>query len=149
MERPKIFVLVEMQFVDTHAHIYLSEFREDRPEMIERCLENGVNQIFLPNIDSSTIEDMLQLEADYEGVCIPMMGLHPGSVKENFEKELEQIEYWLKKRPFAAVGEIGLDFYWDDQYRDQQLEALSIQIDRASQLGRPIVLHTRNSFEET
>ena len=121
-----------MEFIDSHAHIYLKEFREDRREMIDRCLEKGITKIFLPNIDSSTIDDMLQLESDYPDVCIPMMGLHPASVKQDFDKELEQVEYWLAKRPFAAVGEIGLDFYWDEQFREQQLEALSIQIDWAA-----------------
>ncbi len=138
-----------MKFIDTHAHIYLTEFVEDHRQMVERCLEVGVTKIYLPNIDGSTIEDMLLLESQYPNVCIPMMGLHPGSVKEDFEEQLKLVEYWLHKRSFAAVGEIGSDFYWDTQFRDQQMEALSIQIDWAHELNLPIVVHTRSSFDDT
>ncbi len=138
-------------FTDTHAHLYLHQFDEDRAEMMQRALTNGVTKIFLPNVDSETIADLYQLADAYPANCFPMMGLHPCSVKQNFEEELALAEKELKNsgRRFYAVGEIGLDFYWDITFREQQFIALEHQMNWAKELDLPIVLHCRNSFSET
>ena len=138
-----------MSFIDTHAHIYDEQFEEDIREVIERCLEADVTTIYMPNIDHTSVDGMLELEHRYPAQCVAMMGLHPGSVKKDFERELYLVEEWLGKRSFAAVGEIGLDYYWDTTYKGQQQEALRIQIAFAKQHNLPIVLHTRDSIEDT
>ena len=116
-----------MALVETHAHIYSDKFKDDVDEMIERSREQGVEKIYMPNIDSESIDAMLELEYRYPGYCIPMMGLHPCSVDKNFEKELYIVEEWLNKRDFVAVGEMGTDLYWDKTYFEQQKEAFNIQ----------------------
>jgi len=136
-------------FIDTHAHIYLDEFREDREVMIKRAQESGVNRIYMPNIDHSSIEGMLELVDKYPDVCFPMMGLHPCYVKADFETELRLVESWLAKRKFAAVGEIGTDLYWDKTFWEQQKEVFRIQVGWAKQYGLPIVIHCRESINET
>lgn len=138
-----------MNLIDTHAHLYLDQFKDDLPEIIDNAIKNGLKKIYLPNIDHSTIDAMLALEEKYPGYCIPMMGLHPGSVKKDFEKELYVIEDWLNKREFAAVGEIGIDLYWDKTFSEEQKEAFKIQIEWAKKLNTPIVIHNRESFDET
>src|SRR5690242_5687732 len=102
-----------MQFTDSHTHLYLKEFTSDRDLLIKEAIEKGVSRFFLPNIDSSSIEDMIALEKKYPGNCFAMMGLHPCSVKENWKEELSIVEKKLAERKFAAVGEIGIDLYWD------------------------------------
>ncbi len=134
-----------MELIDTHTHLYLDQFEEDRDEMIRRALEVGVKQMYLPNIDSSSIDAMLQLESAYPEHCIAMMGLHPCSVKENYKEELAIVEEWLEKRAFAAVGEIGIDLYWDKSFINEQKEAFLIQCEWAKKLGVPIVIHTREA----
>ena len=134
-------------FVDTHAHLYLKQFDEDRDEMMARALAQGIEKVYLPNIDSSTIDRMLALEKDYPGRCFPMMGLHPCSVKENYKEELAIVEQWLMDRPFCAVGEIGVDLYWDKTFREQQEEAFRIQINWAKDCQVPIVIHCRESMD--
>lgn len=136
-------------WVDTHAHIYLEDFDKDRPDMLARCREAGVNEIYMPNIDHTSIDRMLELENKHKDLCIPMMGLHPCSVKKDFEKELYRVEQWLSKRTFAAVGEMGTDLYWDKTFWDQQKEAFTIQVSWARKYKLPVVLHTRQSIEET
>ncbi len=136
-------------FIDTHAHIYADAFGEDTKAMVERALESGVREIYMPNIDHTSIESMLELEEKYPGHCIPMMGLHPCHVNENFEKELSIVEEWLEKRKFSAVGEIGMDLYWDKTFGQQQREAFKIQIGFAKKYQIPIVIHNREAFEET
>ena len=111
--------------IDTHSHIYLPDFSEDRDEMIQRALDTGISKIYMPNIDSSSINMLYQTEKDYPDICIGMMGLHPCSVKEDFENELKIIEIELFKRAFSAVGEIGLDYYWDKTFIEQQKTASS------------------------
>lgn len=138
-----------MELIDTHCHLYSEEFEEDRDAMIERAQSAGVQQFYLPAIDSTAIESMLTLEAKYPGVCIPMMGLHPCYVKENFRKELKIVEAWLAKRPFVAVGEIGLDLYWDKSYYAEQQEAFAIQMQWALDLKIPIVIHSREAMIQT
>lgn len=138
-----------MQFIDTHAHIYLPEFKPDREEMIIRANQASVSRIYMPNIDHRTTDEMLELEANYPQMCFAMMGLHPSSVKKDFEKELYQVENWLAKRPFAGIGECGIDLYWDKTFFEQQKEALRIQIQLAKKYKLPIILHTRDAFTET
>lgn len=136
------------EYIDTHAHIYLEQFSKDLPEVIERAREVNVTKIYMPNIDHTSIDDMLEVESKYEE-CIAMMGLHPCSVNKDFEKELYLVEDWLSKREFVAVGEIGTDLYWDKTYWEQQKEAFKIQVDLAKKHGLPIVIHCRESLDET
>ncbi len=138
-----------MNLIDTHTHLYAEEFKQDIDEVIARAQAAGVEVFYLPGINSNDIPAMLQLEADYPGVCKPMMGLHPCYVKENWEQELAIIEQWLKQRSFAAVGEIGLDYYWDTQFKTQQQFAFNQQMEWAVQYALPIVIHTRNAMQET
>lgn len=138
-----------MTFVDTHAHIYDEQFDDDIQDVVARCQEADVSTIYLPNIDHASVDAMLEREHRYPEQCIAMMGLHPGSVKKDFERELYEVEAWLNRRSFAAVGEIGLDYYWDTTFREQQQEALRIQIEFAQQHQLPIVLHTRDALEDT
>lgn len=135
--------------IDTHAHIYLEHFQEDRNEVIQRALDAGVKRILLPNIDSTSIDSMLELEEKYPGVCYAMMGLHPCSVKEDFKKELQLVEDWLNKRLFLAVGEMGTDLYWDKTFWEQQKEAFHFQCELALKHDLPIVIHCRESIDET
>jgi len=136
-------------YIDTHAHIYLKEFKDDRADMMARALENNVERIYMPNIDHTSIDDMFEMEVRYPGHCIPMMGLHPCYVKKDFERELYQVESWLSKRKFAAVGEIGTDIYWDKTFWEQQQEAFRIQVEWAKQYSLPVVIHCRESIDET
>lgn len=135
--------------IDTHCHLYLEEFRSDLSEVIERADAEGVKKFYLPAIDSSEINDMLLLEENFPGKCFAMMGLHPCSVKENYKDELRIVEEWLAKRRFAAVGEIGLDFYWDRTFTEQQYIAFRIQVELSVKYNLPIVIHTRNAMQET
>ncbi len=135
--------------IDTHTHLYSTEFDEDRTEMIQRALDKGVEKFYLPAIDSETHERMLDLEAEYPNQIFSMMGLHPCSVKpESWEKELEIVKKYLGKRHFVAIGEIGIDLYWDQSTLDIQVKAFEQQIDWAIEFDLPIVIHTRSSFDE-
>lgn len=116
---------------------------------MERAQEEGVTRIYMPNIDHTSIDAMLEAETKYPQHCIPMMGLHPTSVDKDFERELYLVEEWLEKRKFAAVGECGIDLYWDKTFLPQQQEALRVQVALAKKYQLPIVLHTRDSFNET
>ena len=136
-------------FIDTHAHIYHEDFLPDRIDMLQRCLEQRVTKIYMPNVDHATIDAMLELESRSSGQCIPMMGLHPCSVKKGFERELYLIEGWLSKRKFSAVGEIGTDLYWDKSLFDYQKEAFIIQVNWAKKYNLPIVIHCRESIDQT
>ncbi|MEP2298373.1 TatD family hydrolase, partial [Algoriphagus sp.] len=133
----------------TPAHIYSSKFDSDRDQIVQDIRDAGIERVYMPNVDVETIPAMLACEEKYPGLCIPMMGLHPCDVKEDFRKQLEVMEDWLKKRQFAAVGEIGLDLYWDKTFFEQQKEALRIQIGWAKEMNLPIVLHCRDSIDET
>lgn len=135
-------------FVDSHSHIYSEEFSSDRDEAIDRAINAGVSKIVLPNIDSSTIKPMLDLADSDPQLFVPLLGLHPTSVKEDFRKELEIIEYWFGKRKFAGIGEIGIDLYWDKTFINEQIEVFKIQIDWAKRGRIPIVIHVRDSFKE-
>ena len=135
--------------IDTHCHLYLDEFKNDITEVMKRAEDAGVHKFYLPAIDSTEIENMLLLESKFPGKCFAMMGLHPCSVKENYQAELTIVEDWFAKRKFAAVGEIGLDFYWDKTFEKQQYEAFQKQIELSLQYNLPIVIHTRNAMQET
>ncbi|WP_299708234.1 TatD family hydrolase [uncultured Pontibacter sp.] len=138
-----------MILVDSHAHIYTEQFKQDRDEALARAKGEGVEKIYMPNIDHTSIDVMLETEVKHPEQCIAMMGLHPTSVDKDFEKELYLVEEWLGKRKFAAVGECGIDLYWDKTFLPQQQEALKVQVELAKKHQLPIVLHTRDSFEET
>lgn len=134
--------------VDSHSHLFLEEFSEDLPQVIERARAAGVSHIFMPNIDSSTIEPMLTVCRNYEGYCFPMIGLHPTSVDRNYEKQLAVVaEYLERTSEFVAVGEIGLDLYWDKTYLEEQLQAFDRQIRWALEYQLPVVIHCRDAFE--
>jgi len=135
--------------IDTHAHLYSEQFASDRFTMLERAIEQGITRIIMPNVDSTTIEGMLELEHRFSNLCYPAMGLHPCHVKKDFEKELYVVEEWLFKRPFTAVGEIGLDLYWDKTHFEEQQEAFLIQLAWAKQLHLPAIVHTRSCMDET
>ena len=133
--------------IDTHAHIYLPEFDKDRPQIIDKAREAVITKILMPAIDSSTHTAMLKSEENYPE-CIPMIGLHPCSVKENYEEELEVIDKYMRQRSFIAIGEIGLDFYWDVSFREQQFDAFHRQIKTAIENNIPIAIHSRNAINE-
>lgn len=135
-------------FVDSHSHIYSADFSLDRDEVITRALEAGVERIVLPNIDSSSIKPLLDLTDTVPGLFFPLVGLHPTSVKEDFRKELQILEYWLGKRRFYGIGEIGIDLFWDKSFLEEQIEAFTTQIAWAKNRNFPIVIHVRDSFNE-
>lgn len=134
--------------IDTHTHLYLSDFTSDIDSIITTCRNQNIEKFFLPNIDSSTVNDLLQLAANYPAVCYPMMGLHPCSVKENYKEELSKIEAELSSNKFIAIGEIGIDLYWDKSTLEIQKEAFITQINWAKKCSLPIVIHARDSFDE-
>jgi len=137
-----------MIFTDTHSHLYLKGFNNDLDEVIKNAAENDVRYIFLPNIDSSSIDDMIDVCNKYPGTCFPMMGLHPTSVKANYEEEMEKIEEQLSKHEFCAIGEIGIDLYWDKTYKKEQELVFRKQVQLAKETDLPIVVHSRNSINE-
>ena len=135
--------------IDTHAHIYLEQFKEDIDDVITRSKKLGIERIYLPNIDHTSIYDMLGLEEKYSDFCLATMGLHPCSVKADFEKELYLVEDWLSKREFVAIGEMGTDLYWDKTFLEQQVEAFKIQAKWAKDYKLPIIIHCRESLDMT
>jgi TatD DNase family protein len=135
-------------YIDTHAHVYLSEFDEDRSEVTERALKSNVKKILLPNIDRSTIDNVKACIQSNPSVYKGMMGLHPGSIKENYQDSLHTIKEELYNGSYIAVGEIGIDLYWDKTFIKEQTIAFRTQIEWALDLGLPIVVHARDSFYE-
>jgi TatD DNase family protein len=138
-----------MSWTDTHAHLYAQEFDHDRDDAVARATAADVRRILMPNIDRTSIDAMLNTESRYAQTCEAMMGLHPCSVKKDFEKELQVVEHWLSKRTFAAIGEIGTDLYWDKTYWEEQQQAFRIQVGWAKSRRLPIVIHCRQSLPET
>lgn len=135
--------------IDTHTHLYSEQFDSDRDEMIQRAMNKGITKFYLPAIDSQYHQKMLKLESEYPGIIYAMMGLHPCDVKpETWEKELEIVENYLNERTFPAIGEIGIDLYWDKSTLAIQIKAFEKQIDWAIEKDLPIVIHMRESFEE-
>ena len=137
-----------MVLIDSHCHLYLEEFSSDIDDVILRATKAGVEKFFLPNIDSSTITQMNELASRYPGKFLPMMGLHPTSVKENYLKELERVEEEFSKGTYVAVGEIGIDLYWDKTFLKEQIVAFEKQIEWAKRMKLPVVIHSRESFDE-
>lgn len=135
--------------IDTHAHIYAKEFDNDRDEVIQRALAHGIDQILMPNIDLESIEPMLNTEKSYPGICHSMMGLHPCYVDDNVNDTLATIYSWFEKHKFIAVGEIGIDLYWDKTHKAEQEHAFITQLNWAKEMQLPVVIHTRDSIEET
>ncbi len=132
--------------IDTHAHIYDIKFAEDRKEAVQRAIDIGITKILMPNCAEETIEVMLQCEKDFPEVCVPMMGLHPCYVIDsNLQQELHLVQMWLEKRSFCAIGEIGLDYYWDKTFVEEQKKAFHFQIELALHYKLPIVVHSRES----
>lgn len=135
--------------IETHAHIYDEQFADDRDAMLQRAWKSGIQQIWMPNCDHGTIPGMMELAAAHPDRCLPMMGLHPCYVKEGFEKELQIVEEWLDRREFLAIGEIGMDLYWDKTFHTQQEEAFLYQCQLALRHNIWIDIHNREAFWET
>jgi TatD DNase family protein len=138
-----------MKLVDTHCHLYAEDFDSDREFAIEKAGEKGVFKIFMPNVDSDSIDGMLALEDKYPGICYPMMGLHPCNVAKGFEKELYLVEEWLNKKKFYGVGEMGIDLYWDKSTLGMQQEAFLVQAELAKKFRLPLIIHSREAFRES
>lgn len=134
--------------IDTHSHLFLDDFSEDFPQVMERAKQAGVTSVFMPNIDSTTIEPLLSVCAAYPGYCFPMIGLHPTSVNESYKEELDVVRKWLEtSTQFVALGEIGLDFYWDKTFEKEQLAVFEQQIEWALEYSLPVVIHSRDAFD--
>ena len=137
-----------MILTDTHSHLYDQKFSEDRAEMIERAFEENVQRIFIPNVDQNSVKCMLDIVAEYPKKCFPMMGLHPCHVKKDFKAELAVLKTYLDAGSFCAVGEIGIDLYWDKTFVEEQKQAFRTQIHWAKEKGLPIAIHCRDAFDE-
>jgi len=133
--------------IDTHSHIYSDEFNGEFDEIIRKSVENGVVKILLPNIDSSSIKMMLEISKRFKNICYPMIGIHPTSVNEDFEDELEVFEYWVQKQKFYGIGEIGIDLYWDDTFKEEQEYVFRRQLKYAKKLDLAVSVHIRESFD--
>jgi TatD DNase family protein len=137
-----------MQLIDTHTHIYLPEFDNDRDEAVNRAVESNVVKLLMPNIDIHSLDIMLDCEKRYSGICYSMIGLHPTSVKEDFHNQLDLIEKKASEHAFVAIGEIGIDLYWDKTFIKEQTEAFKRQIQLGLNYNLPVVIHSRDSFPE-
>jgi TatD DNase family protein len=137
-----------MKLIDTHTHLYLKEFQDDLDEVVKRAIDNGIEKLLLPNIDYESVDPMLRLSNRFPGVCLPMIGLHPTSVKEDFISQLEMIGNISHKHDFIAVGEIGIDLYWDKTFLKEQITAFRRQINLAIEKQLPVVIHSREAFPE-
>lgn len=134
--------------IDTHSHIYSTDFIQDQDEVIQRAYSNDIRKIILPNIDSSSVKNLLDLTDTYPHICFPLMGLHPTSVNHDYQEELQVVEYWLKKRKFYGIGEIGIDLYWEKSFLQEQTYAFKFQLELALQYKLPVVIHVRDSFDK-
>jgi len=137
-----------MHFIDSHTHLYLEEFEKDISETVKRAVNAGINQMVLPNIDSTSVQSMLDMCAKFKDNCYPAIGLHPGSVKDNFKQELEIVRSWLSKEKFVAIGEVGIDLYWDKTFFEQQVDAFKYQLLLALEYDLPVIIHSRNALNE-
>lgn len=135
--------------IDTHSHIYSEEFDDDRDEMIARAKQVGVKKIILPNVDSESLPRMLNLESQHPDYCFAAIGLHPTSVKTDYKQELELVQTELSRRKYIAVGEIGIDLYWDKSFLQEQITAFQTQVEWALSYNLPVIIHVRDSFRET
>ncbi len=136
------------QLVDTHAHLYLDQFKDDIDETMQRALDNGVQHILLPNIDLSSTESLWKLVDQYPKHCFPMIGLHPCSVNESVNEELQHVEQQLATGKYIAIGEIGIDLYWDKTFLNDQIQAFEKQMEWAKEMNLPVAIHCRDSFDE-
>jgi len=134
--------------IDTHTHLYSEQFDEDRDEVILNAINNGVDKLFLPNIDLDSIDGMHALAKKYPNNCFPMMGLHPCSVGTDYKVVLNEMKTHLENKKYIAIGEIGMDLYWNKTLKNEQADALKIQIEWAKQMKLPIVIHVRDAFDE-
>lgn len=134
--------------IDTHTHLYAEEFNTDRTVLIQKAINNGITKFYLPNIDSTSIKGMHQLETEFPQNCFAMMGLHPCSVNANVEQELAIVKSWLEKRKYKAIGEIGIDLYWEKAFLKEQQHAFKAQIQWALDYNYPIIIHCREAFDE-
>jgi len=137
-----------MQLIDTHTHLYLPEFDADRDEVVNRAAVNGISKMLLPNIDTNSVKQMLDLVSRYPGICFPMTGLHPTSVKEDYLSQLETLEKLITENKIIAIGEIGIDLYWDKTFLKEQIISFRRQIRFALQNKLPVVIHSRDAFPE-
>lgn len=137
-----------MTYTDTHTHIYSEKFNDDQKEMINRAIASGVTRLFMPNIDLDSIDGMHSLADNYPDNCFPMMGLHPCDVKENVSEVLAKLKVLFSQRNYVAVGEIGIDLYWDKSFLPQQELAFRTQIEWAKEMSLPVVIHCRDAFDE-
>ena len=137
-----------MQFIDTHSHLYLPEFDKNRDEVINRAVREGIEKICLPNIDTRSVKPMMDLVNKYPDLCFPMIGLHPTSVRKNYPDVLKNVKEHLLNKTFIAIGEIGIDLYWDNTYIKEQKKAFREQITLAIDNHQPVVIHIRESFDE-
>ena len=143
-------IIIAMDFIDTHSHLYAEEFEADREEAVRRCFEAGVNRLILPDIDATSRQAMLDLAEAYPKQFFPCAGLHPTSVDGKYKTALKEVEKMLASgREFAAVGEIGTDLYWDQTFEREQFDAFVVQVGWAKDLGLPIIVHIRNSMDKT
>lgn len=137
-----------MNWIDTHTHLYSEQFGPDRDEMVQRAIRDGVDTLLLPNIDLASIQPMLDLVKKFPNNCYPMMGLHPGSVNHDWAEQLRQMKPYFHEHNMIAVGEIGMDLYWDKTYIEEQKHAFREQIQWAKEMNLPIVIHARDAFDE-
>ncbi|MCT4614024.1 MAG: TatD family hydrolase [Marinifilaceae bacterium] len=137
-----------MYLIDSHSHIYLDEFKDNIAEVIDRAKANDIKKILLPNIDSNSIKQIDKLVSLYPDICLPMMGIHPCYIESNYKNELEHAENWLSQNKAIAIGEIGIDLYWEKKYIKEQKEAFDYQIELAKKHNIPVVVHCRDAFNE-
>lgn len=137
-----------MTFIDTHAHLYSSDFSEDETAIIQRAIEANINKILLPNVDAKSVKSVIELAERYPSLCVPMMGLHPTNVTTDYKKELAEIKKHIDPKTTIAIGEIGLDLYWDKSLLAEQQAAFKIQIEWALEYNLPIAIHARDAFDE-
>lgn len=139
-----------IEIIDTHSHLFTEEFSADLPEVIARAKEAGVTRVYMPNIDVSSVKDLLRVAHTYEGYCLPMIGLHPTSVSGGYRAELSDLKRHLEvpNHPFVAIGEVGIDLYWDTRFRDEQIDAFRQQVEWALEYRLPLVIHCRSAVNE-
>ncbi|MFK8039719.1 MAG: TatD family hydrolase [Crocinitomicaceae bacterium] len=137
-----------MTFIDTHTHLYTDDFENDRTDIINKAISAGVDKFLLPNIDESSIQGMFALQTEFPNHCFPMLGLHPCSVTKDFDSALEKIKALIDKEEIIAIGEIGIDLYWDKSLLNEQIQAFKIQVEWAKVLKLPIAIHVRDAFNE-
>jgi len=140
--------MIRMELIDTHAHLYEEQFKDDIGSVVQRAQDAGVAKALMPNVDSASISGLHHVAEKFQGICLPMMGLHPCYVKENFREELKIMEEKLRTGKYVAVGETGLDYYWDLTFKEQQKASFCQQVEWAKELQLPIVIHSRNSFDD-